>query len=92
MCKRSILVVDWLYLDIVVCLSATFSPFSLLDTGKPKCFHTSDLKYNGASAVSQTLSLGSPLSLEASATLALLLDLLSVNSAKDDGRARADGK
>lgn len=75
-----------------MCLSAAFSPFSLLDTEKPKCLHTSDLKRDGASAVSQTLSLGSPLPLEASATLALLLNLLSEQSAKDDGRARADGK
>lgn len=43
--------------------------FSFLDAGKLKCFHTWDLKVAGASTVSQTLSLA------ASATLALQLDL-----------------
>lgn len=49
-----------------------FLSVSLPDTGKPKCFHTLDLKLAGASAVSQTLSVSSS---SLPDTFALLLDL-----------------
>lgn len=60
-------------LHIVSVLPVTFNPlFSFCDAEKPKYFDTSDLKLAEASAVSETLPLGSPL--VASNTLTRLLD------------------
>lgn len=56
-------------------VAVTLSPSSFLDTLEPKCVHTSDLKLATASAISQTLSLGSPSTFPASSTSALPLRL-----------------
>lgn len=71
------------------CLSVTLSPSPFLDTRKPNCFHTSDLKLSGTSAIFQTLSLGSASQFPPT-TLALLC--LSEQSAKNDGLAWTDGR
>lgn len=63
--------------------------FSFLDTWKPIFFHTSHLKLNGASTFPQTLSLGSPLPLAASATFTQMR--ISKQSTKDDGQTRVSG-
>lgn len=52
--------------------------------GKQKCFHTSDLKLSEAFTLSQTLSFGSPLQLDAYTTFALLLDLSRQVSCLED--------
>lgn len=65
--------------------SVAFSPLPFLDTGTHQI-----LKLTGASAISHTPSLGSPLPHAASATFTLLLDMY--RGTKDDGHGTwADG-
>lgn len=75
MFRRCVLVIFWQNQNVVFRLSVTFSPLSFLVPGKPKCFHLSNLKLDGASAVSQTLYFSSHLSFAVTTTFALQLDL-----------------
>lgn len=56
--KSAVFFIIWQCLQIVFCLSVTFSSLSLLDTRKAKSFHVTDSKLAGASTSSQSLSLG----------------------------------
>lgn len=51
---------DYIFYILFCCLFDTFSSYSFLEKGKPKCCHISNLKLARASAILLTLSLGSP--------------------------------
>lgn len=68
-------------LNVVFCLSVTFSPSSFLDTGNQNTSTHSDLKLVGASATSQTLSLA------VSATFTLYKQRMHT---QDDGYSQPD--